>query len=104
MYIQIICIPKSTDMAKKIEEDKGNQGFALARQNYYYLVAGFVIIIIGFLLMIGGKSEDPNLFNEKELFSFRRITLAPVIVLLGFVFEIWAIMRKPGKSDNGDNA
>ncbi|GAI80802.1 unnamed protein product, partial [marine sediment metagenome] len=50
--------------------------------------------IIGFLLMIGGKSENPNEFNP-EIFSFRRITLAPLIVLFGFVFEIWAIMKKP---------
>jgi len=84
-------------MAKKNEPDNENRGFALARENYYYLIIGFVIIIIGFLLMIGGKSDDPNIFNEKEIFSFRRITLAPIIVLLGFAFEIWAIMKKPGK-------
>ena len=70
-------------------------GFALAKQNYYLLAIGFVIIIIGFLLMIGGGSEDPNVFNEEELFSFRRITLAPIVILAGFVFEIYAIMKKP---------
>ena len=70
-------------------------GFALSKQNYYLLAIGFVIIIIGFLLMIGGGSEDPNVFNEEELFSFRRITLAPVVILAGFVFEIYAIMKKP---------
>jgi len=47
------------------------------------------------LLMIGGKSDDPNVFNKDEIFSFRRITLAPLVVLAGFVFEIWAIMKKP---------
>ena len=56
---------------------------------------GVGIIIIGFLLMTGGGSEDPNVFNEDELFSFRRITLAPLVVLFGFIFEIWAIMKKP---------
>lgn len=70
-------------------------GFALAKQNYYLLAIGFVIIIIGFLLMIGGGTDDPNVFNEKELFSFRRITLAPIVILAGFVFEIYAIMKKP---------
>ncbi len=49
--------------------------------------------------MIGGKSNDPNTFNEKEIFSFRRITLAPVVVLIGFIFEIWAIMKKPKDSN-----
>ena len=70
-------------------------GFALSKQNYYLLAIGFVIIIIGFLLMTGGGSEDPNVFNEEELFSFRRVTLAPIVILAGFVFEIYAIMKKP---------
>ena len=47
--------------------------------------------------MIGGGSSDPNVFNGDELFSFRRITLAPMIVLFGFIFEIWAIMKKPNE-------
>jgi len=77
-----------------------NENFALEKDNYVFLAIGFVIIIIGFLLMIGGKSEDPKGFSE-AIFSFRRITLAPIIVLLGFAFEIWAIMRRP-KSKNQD--
>ena len=82
-------------MSKK-STDKEN--FALARENYILLVIGFAIIVVGFILMVGGKSEDPTIFNEEELFSFRRITLAPMVVLAGFIFEIWAIMKKP-KSD-----
>ena len=57
----------------------------------------FIIIIVGFTLMIGGRSDDPNIFNENEIFSFRRITLAPIVVLLGFAFEMWAIMRNPSE-------
>ena len=82
-------------MSKKTTE---KETFALAKENYILLVIGFVIIVLGFILMIGGKSDDPAIFNEKEIFSFRRITLAPIIVLAGFIFEIWAIMKKP-KSD-----
>jgi hypothetical protein len=82
-------------MAKKSDIKEINTGFALAKENYIYLAIGFIIIIIGFLLMIGGKSNDPSVFNEKEIFSFRRITLAPLLVLFGFIFEIWAIMKKP---------
>lgn len=78
--------------AKKDEKEKIN--FALGRENYKLLAIGFVIIVIGFLLMLGGKSDNPAEFND-EIFSFRRITLAPVVVLAGFVFEIWAIMKKP---------
>ncbi|MBN1388976.1 MAG: DUF3098 domain-containing protein [Bacteroidales bacterium] len=73
---------------------KEDNGFALGKENYRLMAIGFGIIVIGFLLMLGGKSEDPNEFSE-AIFSFRRITLAPVIVLAGFVFEIWAIMKKP---------
>jgi hypothetical protein len=69
--------------------------FPLTKENYILLSIGFGIIVIGFLLMIGGGSEDPNVFNEDELFSFRRTTLAPMLVLFGFIFEIWAIMKKP---------
>jgi fumarate reductase subunit D len=84
-------------MATK-NDDKGKLNFALGRENYKLLAIGFVIIVIGFLLMLGGKSPDPKVFNEK-IFSFRRITLAPVVVLAGFIFEIWAIMKKPGKTE-----
>lgn len=80
-------------MAKKEQEPKVE--FALGKENYKYLIIGFAIIIIGFLLMMGGGSKDPNVFNADELFSFRRIVLAPIVVLFGFLFEIWAIMKKP---------
>ncbi len=79
-------------MSKK---STGRENFALSKENYLLLVIGFAIIVLGFILMIGGKSEDPTIFNEKEIFSFRRITLAPLVVLAGFIFEIWAIMKKP---------
>jgi len=80
-------------MAKK-KEEIDNTEFALGKENYRLLIIGFAIIIIGFLLMIGGKSTSPNEFNP-EIFSFRRITLAPIVVLAGFIFEIYAIMKKP---------
>ncbi|HOW10771.1 MAG TPA: DUF3098 domain-containing protein [Bacteroidales bacterium] len=84
-------------MATK-NENKEKLNFALGRENYKLLAIGFVIIVTGFLLMLGGKSEDPNVFSEK-IFSFRRITLAPIVVLAGFIFEIWAIMKRPKNTD-----
>jgi len=75
-------------------ESKNEKNLALAPENYKLLAIGFGIIVLGFLLMLGGKSPDPNVFNE-EMFNFRRITLAPIVVLAGFAFEIWAIMKKP---------
>ncbi len=80
-------------------ENKDKLNFALGHENYKLLAIGFAIIVAGFLLMLGGKSEDPNEFSDK-IFSFRRITLAPIVVLIGFIFEIWAIMKKPGNSNN----
>ena len=80
-------------MSKQVENK--NVGFAIGKENYKLLAIGAVIILIGFILMAGGKTSDPNVFNAKEIFSFRRITLAPIVVVAGFIFEIWAIMKKP---------
>jgi len=70
------------------------EGFALGKENLKLMLIGLAIIIVGFVLMTGGKSNDPSVFNP-EIFSFRRITLAPMVVLFGFLFEIYAIMKKP---------
>lgn len=85
---------KQAAPVKQPVEDEGK--FALGMHNYKLLLIGFAIIVVGFLLMIGGGSKDPNVFNN-EIFSFRRITLAPIVVLFGFAFEIYAIMKKPSE-------
>ena len=69
------------------------------KSNYMWMGIGLLLIIVGYLLMAGGKSEDPNVFNYDEIFGFRRITLAPIVVLAGFVVEIYAIMKKPKSLD-----
>lgn len=79
-------------MAKETD-NKQNKNLALEPKNYKMLAIGFGIIVLGFILMIGGGSDDPAVFNEK-IFSFRRITLAPIVVLIGFAFEVWAIMKR----------
>lgn len=68
--------------------------FALHKENYKLIWIGIAIIVLGFILMSGGRSDDPQVFNE-SMFNARRIFIAPIIVLAGFVFEIYAIMRKP---------
>ncbi len=80
-----------------VKDDKldSKKEFAFTWDNYKYLIIGFAIIVVGFLLMIGGASDDPNVFNGEELFSFRRITLSPIVVMFGFVFVGYAIMKKP---------
>jgi hypothetical protein len=68
--------------------------FAFVKQNYVLMIVGAVLIIVGYMMMAGGKSTDPNIFNGDEIFSFRRITLAPIVVLLGYVVEVYAIVKK----------
>ncbi len=68
--------------------------FALSPENYKFIWIGIAIIVLGFILMAGGRSDDPQVFNE-SMFNTRRIFVAPIVVLAGFLFEIYAIMRKP---------
>lgn len=68
------------------------------KENYLWMLIGGALILAGILLMIGGKSQDPNVFNKEEVYSFRRITLAPLLIIGGLVVEIYAIMKK-GKSN-----
>ena len=65
-----------------------------SRSNYTWMLIGVVIIAIGMFLMAGGKSEDPNVFNAAEVYSARRITVAPILILAGLVIEIYAIFKK----------
>jgi hypothetical protein len=62
------------------------------------MLIGLAVIVLGYLLMSGGKSEDPNVFSAKEIYNFRRITLAPFLIVAGFVIEIFAIMKKSKKA------
>jgi len=68
--------------------------FVFGKDNYIYIISGIVITIIGFILMMGGGSEDRMAFNGDELFSSTRITLAPFLVILGYVIVIYGIMKK----------
>jgi hypothetical protein len=64
------------------------------KANYTWMLIGAALIIGGMLLMMGGKSADPNIFNEQEVYSFRRITLAPLCIIAGFIVEIYALFKK----------
>jgi hypothetical protein len=76
------------------EKNDNQHGFAFGPTNYKIMIAGIVVILIGFLLMVGGGSKDPNVFNP-EIFSTQRITIAPIVVLIGFAIEVFAIVYKP---------
>lgn len=64
------------------------------RDNYLWMIIGAVVIIIGMFIMAGGKSHDPNVFNYKEVYSTTRITIAPILIVLGLVIEVFAIFKK----------
>ena len=66
-----------------------------AKENFTWMLIGGVIIALGMFLMSGGKSTDPNVFDTKEVYSTTRITIAPLLILLGLVVEIYAIFKKP---------
>ena len=65
------------------------------KENYVWIVAGLAVIALGLILMAGGKSDDPNVFNPKEVYSTTRITIAPILILIGLGIEVFAIFRKP---------
>jgi Protein of unknown function (DUF3098) len=74
-------------------KDKKSLQF-FGKSNYTWMLIGAACIVIGMLLMSGGKSPNPDVFNANEVYSFRRITLAPIVIIIGFVIEIYAIFKK----------
>jgi len=90
---------KSID-AKPTEAKEKEMPFG--KLNYILVLVGIAFIALGFILMTGGGSDDPDVFNE-EMFNFRRITLAPILCLVGFVIEIVAIMKRPKKNNINNN-
>jgi hypothetical protein len=85
------------DAAAASSEKAKPAAMAFGRTNYLIILGGVVMLIIGYLLMVGGGSDDPNVFNE-EMFSTRRITVSPIVLLLGFVVVLYGIMYK-GKTE-----
>lgn len=71
-----------------------NRNSLFAKQNLTWMLTGLVIIVLGFVLMAGGKGVDPTVFDENEVYSTTRITIAPILIVIGLVVEIYAIMKK----------
>ena len=83
--------PSKSDQQPKKE-------FIFQRKNYTFMFIGVAFIALGFILMSGGGTDDPNVFNE-EIYNFRRIRLAPTLVLIGLGIEVYAILLNPHKKD-----
>ena len=75
------------------QSSEGNVLFT--KENYKWMIIGLVVVTLGYFLMAGGKSSDPNVFNDNQIYSFRRITLAPILIVGGLIIEIFAIIKKP---------
>lgn len=80
---------------KKTARQNAPAAVLFTKDNYKWMLIGLMIMALGFFLMAGGKSTDPNVFNDNQIYSFRRITLAPILIVGGLIVEIFAIMKKP---------
>ncbi len=80
-----------------MKNNENKKGFLFESENYKILFIGIGVIALGFILMTGGGSDNAKVFNEAELFSFRRIRLAPTMVLIGFGITIYSIFKNPTK-------
>jgi hypothetical protein len=87
-------VVKEKPAAAKVPEQESRAGFAFGKENYRLLLIALGLIVLGFLLMIGGGSKDPNVFSY-SIFNFQRLTLAPILILAGYVVGIFSIMKKP---------
>jgi len=76
------------------KNNNANQSL-FGKENYMLMLAGLLVLGLGFFLMAGGKSSDPKVFDPKEVYSTTRITVAPILIVLGFIIEVVAIMKKP---------
>lgn len=91
---------KKKTVKSSVQADKEAR-MPLTPYNYKLMLIGFAAIVVGFILMSGGKVEDPTTFSY-DMFSFRRITLAPLVVVAGFAFELYAIMAKDKRREKGE--
>lgn len=83
-------------MGEQKRKDTAKGEFIFGKKNYKFMLIGLAFILIGFILMSGGGSDDPNVFDP-SIFSWRRIRLAPTLVLIGFGFQVYAILLNPDK-------
>ena len=74
-------------------------GELFGKENFKWMLIGVGVLMLGFILMAGGGSDDPNVFNKDEVYSTHRITIAPIIILIGLAIEIYAIFRQPKSLD-----
>jgi len=87
-------LKKKTVAAEPARTKIDQKEFAFGKENYKFLLIALGFLFVGFILMIGGSSSDPNVFNY-GMFNFQRLTLSPILLMAGYVIGIYAIMKKP---------
>ena len=93
---------KSTHTQKVVTTDKAGitksssaENVLFTKDNFKWMVIGLIIMALGFFLMAGGKSSNPEVFDDSSIYSPMRITVAPILIVAGLIVEIFAIMKKP---------
>lgn len=95
--VEHVIIKKSKTTSANQEID--TSGLVFEKENYRWLLIGIAFLVVGFLLMIGGRSDDPDSFNY-DMFNFQRLTLSPILLMIGYIIGIYAIMKRPKKTEN----
>ncbi len=85
-------------MGEQKRKENAKKRFVFEKKNYQFMIIGVVFIALGFILMAGGGSDDPNVFNP-DIYGWRRIRLAPALILIGFGFQVYAILLNPSKEE-----
>jgi hypothetical protein len=83
------------DIKAKSTSTPATSSNLFGKENYIWILAGLAVMLLGIILMAGGKSQDPNVFRDSDVYSTTRITIAPILILLGLGIEVFAIFRKP---------
>jgi hypothetical protein len=95
--VETVVTPKAEAVKipiKQKQQEPKTKGFLFDKRNYLLMLIGIVFIIVGLVVMAGGGSTDPKVFNP-DIFDTQRLTIAPILILIGFVVEVFAIMLKP---------
>ncbi|MEO6220802.1 MAG: DUF3098 domain-containing protein [Ginsengibacter sp.] len=86
--------PVTADKAS-VAKNASTDNVLFTRDNYKWMLIGLIVMALGFFAMAGGKSVNPGVFNDKDVYSPMRISIAPILIVAGLVLEIFAIMKKP---------